>query len=60
MHLMAAAWPAQWGTSGVMIFIVNHDGTVYSRNFGVQTRQRVERIERFDPGPGWKREAPAP
>jgi hypothetical protein len=54
------AWPAQWGVSGIMTFIVNHDGVVYSRNFGPQTPQRIQRIQRFDPGPGWKREAPAP
>ncbi|MBP6316648.1 MAG: DUF2950 family protein [Rubrivivax sp.] len=31
------AWPAQWGVSGIMTFIVNHDGVVHSRNFGAQT-----------------------
>ena len=54
------AWPAQWGVSGIMTFIVNHDGVVYSRNFGPQTPQRIQRIQRFDPGPSWKREASAP
>lgn len=54
------AWPAQWGVTGVMTFMVNHDGVVYSRNLGPQTPQRVARIERFDPGPGWKREPASP
>ena len=31
------AWPARWGVSGIMTFIVNHDGVVHSRNFGAQT-----------------------
>jgi len=54
------AWPAQWGVSGIMTFIVNHDGVVHSRNFRPQTPQRIQRIQCFDPGPSWKREAPAP
>lgn len=53
------AWPAHWGVSGIMTFIVNHDGVVYRRNFGPQTAQRVARIERFDPGPNWTREEAA-
>jgi hypothetical protein len=53
------AWPAKYGVSGIMTFIVNHDGVVYSRDFGPQTAQRVERIQRFDPGPQWKRETVA-
>src|SRR5205823_3739467 len=28
------AWPARWRSSGVMTFIVNHDGVVYSKNLG--------------------------
>jgi len=54
------AWPAQWGVSGIMSFVVNHDGVVYQRNFGPQTQHRVERIERFDPGAGWVRESALP
>lgn len=54
------AWPAQWGVTGIMTFVVNQDGIVYSRNLGPQTQRRAERIQRFDPGPGWRREAAAP
>lgn len=54
------AWPAQWGVTGVMTFIVNHDGVVHARNLGRQTSQRAGLIDRFDPGPGWKREPSIP
>lgn len=50
------ATPARWGVSGVMSFIVNHDGVVFSRNLGRDTSAIAARISRFDPGPGWMRE----
>ena len=55
----AVAYPAKYANSGVMTFIVNHDGTVYQRDLGPQTPALAGAITRFDPGPGWT-EAPAP
>ena len=31
------AYPAEHGNSGVMTFIVNHDGKVFQKNFGPNT-----------------------
>jgi hypothetical protein len=31
------AYPAQYGSSGIMTFIVNHDGVVYQKDFGPNT-----------------------
>jgi hypothetical protein len=50
------ATPAQYGRSGVHTFVINHDGRVYSRDLGPDTRSRAARIQRFDPSEGWKRE----
>lgn len=47
------AFPAQYGASGIMTFIVNHEGVVYQHDFGPNTPAIVARIVRFDPGPGW-------
>jgi hypothetical protein len=55
----AVAYPAKYANSGVMTFIVNHDGTVFQRDLGPQTPALAGAITRFDPGPGWT-EAPAP
>ena len=33
------AWPARYGDSGVMTFMVNHDGVVYQKNLGAADRQ---------------------
>lgn len=49
----AVAYPAQYGNSGVMTFIVNHDGAVYQRDLGPDTTKKARAMRRFDPGPGW-------
>ena len=52
------AWPARWGDSGVMTFIVNHDGLVYQKNLGPQTVTLAPAINRFDPDPNWQKVEP--
>lgn len=47
------AWPAKYGNSGVMTFIVNHEGTVYERDLGPNTQAAASAMTRFNPGPGW-------
>jgi hypothetical protein len=42
------AWPAKYANSGIMTFIVNHDGVVYQRDLGEVTAARVAKITRFD------------
>jgi hypothetical protein len=51
------AFPVEYGSSGVMTFIVNHDGVVYSKDLGRTTATGVRLIETFDPDASWKREA---
>ena len=53
------AYPARWGVSGVVAFIVNHQGVVYSRNLGKDTARIATSMLRYDPGPGWKLEPAA-
>jgi hypothetical protein len=47
------AFPAEYGNSGVMTFIVNHDGIVYQRDLGDDTDAIARAMTEFDPGPGW-------
>jgi hypothetical protein len=47
------AWPAEYGVSGVMTFIVNQDGVVFQKDLGEETDSLVESINTFDPGDGW-------
>lgn len=47
------AHPAEYGVSGIMTFIVNHEGVVYQRDLGPQTARIARGITTFDPGQGW-------
>jgi hypothetical protein len=49
------AYPARHGVSGVMTFIVNHDGVVYEKDLGEDTAQLARGMSRFDPDPSWRR-----
>jgi len=49
------AYPAEYRNSGVMTFIVNHDGTVLQRDLGRDTAKIAEAITSFNPGPAWKK-----
>lgn len=49
------AYPAEWGNSGVMTFIVNQDGVVFEKDLGPDSAARARKIERFDPDSGWTR-----
>jgi hypothetical protein len=51
------AFPAEYGKSGVMTFIVNHDGIVYSKDLGTNTPKTALSIDSFDPDKSWKQEA---
>lgn len=53
------AWPVRYGDTGVMTFLVNHDGVVYQQDLGPGTSARAAAITRYDPGAGWKA-LPAP
>jgi hypothetical protein len=48
------AWPAEWGNSGIMTFIVNQQGNVCEKNLGPDTAKRAERMTTYDPDPSWK------
>jgi hypothetical protein len=49
------AYPAFYGASGVMTFIVNQDGKVYQRNLGKDTVRIAEAMRTFDPDKTWKK-----
>jgi hypothetical protein len=49
------AWPASYDNSGVMTFIVNHEGVVYEKDLGPDTAAAVKKITRFNPDKSWNR-----
>jgi hypothetical protein len=52
------AYPHAYGESGVMTFIVSHNGKVYERDLGRNTAAVAEKMTTFDPGAGWKEVTP--
>ena len=58
-HMIAGfglvAHPAQYGVSGVMTFVVNHDGIVYQKDLGPTTGTIVTTMRRFNPDKSWSK-----
>ena len=55
------AYPAEYGNSGVVTFLVNHAGTVYQRDLGDYTTSVADRMTWFNPDQTWKKvDAPRP
>jgi hypothetical protein len=48
------AYPAQYGESGVMTFIVSHNGKVFEKDLGKNSAAIGAKLTAFDPGAGWK------
>ena len=57
-HMVAGfaflAYPATWGNSGVMSFMVNQQGKVYQKNLGEKTSGLAEKIREYDPDDTWQ------
>ena len=49
------AYPATYGSSGVMTFVVNHEGVVYEKDLGKQTGSVAAAMTRFDPDKTWRK-----
>jgi hypothetical protein len=48
-----AAYPAHWGDSGIMTFIVSKEGKVYESNLGPQSETAATAMTAFDPDSSW-------
>ena len=48
-----AAYPAEYGNSGVMTFLFNQDGVLYQKDLGKTTTETVTAMTKFDPDTGW-------
>jgi hypothetical protein len=47
------AWPADYGNSGIMSFMVNHLGDLHEADLGEETENLAAAIDAYDPGEGW-------
>lgn len=48
------AWPVAYGDTGVMSFIVNHEGKVFEKDLGPQTQKLASEMKAYDPDDSWK------
>jgi Protein of unknown function (DUF2950) len=49
------AYPAKYASSGVMTFIVNHEGVVYQKDLGRNTEKTAQAMKLFNPDSSWKK-----
>ncbi len=58
-HMVAGfalvAWPADYGASGIMTFVVNQNGIVYEKDLGDQTAKTAEAMTQYNPDETWRR-----
>jgi hypothetical protein len=47
------AAPAEYGVTGVMTFIVSHDGIVYQKDLGEKTLEEFRAMTRYNPDATW-------
>lgn len=47
------AFPAKYGDSGVMTFIVDQDGVIYEKNLGLNTATIAQKMTTFNPDASW-------
>ena len=48
------AYPAQYGDSGIVTFVINQAGVVYEKDLGKTTSEVAEAMTDFNPDKGWK------
>jgi hypothetical protein len=49
------AYPAEYGNSGIMTFLVNHAGTVFQKDLGRNTAKIAEQMSSFNPDQSWQK-----
>lgn len=51
------AWPAKYDDTGVMSFMISHEGQVFEKDLGPDGERLAKAMQRFDPDSSWKRVA---
>lgn len=52
------AYPAEYGNSGVMTFIVNHEGKIFEKDLGKNTGTVAAAMKEYNPDKTWKEVQP--
>jgi len=51
----AVAYPAEYGSSGIMTFIINHEGDIYEKDLGEGTARIASQMTSFNPDHTWRK-----
>jgi hypothetical protein len=51
----AVAYPAEYGNSGIMTFIINHEGDIYEKDLGDGTARIASQMTTFNPDHTWRK-----
>lgn len=54
------AYPAQYGASGVMTFLVNHQGVIHEKDLGPDTEHLARAMQTYNPDQTWKQAGTSP
>jgi hypothetical protein len=54
------AWPSRYGDTGVMSFMISHDGQVFEKDLGPGSEKIAKAMTKFDPDSSWKEEPESP
>jgi len=49
------AYPAKYGASGIMTFIVNQEGKIYEKDIGSNTAETAAKMTKYDPDNTWRK-----
>jgi hypothetical protein len=52
------AWPIVYGDTGVMTFMISHDGQLFQKDLGHETDAAARAITRFNPDSSWTKVPP--
>jgi len=47
------AFPAEYESSGIMTFIVSHQGNVYQKDLGPNTKETARKMTKYNPDDSW-------
>jgi hypothetical protein len=51
-------WPSKYGDTGVMSFIISHEGEVFEKDLGPDSEKLAKAMTKFDPDSSWKEVKP--
>ena len=47
------AWPAEYDRTGIMTFVINHEGVLHQKDMGPDSARAVRGLSLYDPDPSW-------